>query len=102
MVNRVRPEHQEEYVEAHRAVPPAVLRTIRECNIRNYSIYLRDSVLYSYFEYIGSDYDADMAKMGADPATVEWWSRMGPMQNPFENRAEGEWWAAMDEVFHVD
>lgn len=98
----LKPEHETIYRKAHAAVPAGVLRTIKECNIRNYSIYLRNSVLYSYFEYTGTDYAADMEKMAADPATQEWWSRMDPMQSPFEDRAPGEWWAAMDEVFHLD
>jgi len=102
MVIRLRPEHEEAYKAAHRAVPDGVLRMIKACNIRNYSIYLRNSTLYSYFEYTGADYAADMAKMAADPATQEWWSRMGPMQWPLDDRAPGEWWAAMEEVFHLD
>jgi len=102
MLIGLKPEHEEAYKVAHSAVPAAVLSMIRQCNIRNYSIYLRDSVLYSYFEYIGTDYAADMAKMAADPATQEWWSRMGPMQEPRADRASGEWWAAMEEVFHAD
>ncbi len=101
-VIRLRPEHEEAYRKAHAAVPAEVLRTIYECNIRNYSIYLRNSVLFGYFEYIGSDFAADMAKMAADPATQKWWAVMGPMQEPFPDRASGEWWATMDEVFHVD
>lgn len=102
MVIGLKPEQEEIYKAAHRAVPEPVLRMIRACNIRNYSIYLRDSTLYSYFEYTGTDFAADMAKMAADPATQEWWSRMGPLQEPRANRASGEWWAAMEEVFHLD
>jgi L-rhamnose mutarotase len=102
MVIQVKPEHEEAYRIAHAAVPPDVLRMIRECNIRNYSIYLRNSVLYSYFEYTGSDFSADMAKMAADPATQLWWSRVAPMQEPLPDRAPGEWWANMEEVFHLD
>ncbi|HVC45667.1 MAG TPA: L-rhamnose mutarotase [Terracidiphilus sp.] len=102
MVIGLKPEHEAAYRKAHAAVPEAILRTIKECNIRNYSIYLRNSVLYSYFEYTGVDYAADMEKMAADPPTQEWWSRMGPMQAPLEDRAPGEWWAAMEEVFHQD
>ena len=98
----LKPEQAEAYKVAHGAVPEGVLRTIRECNIQNYSIYLRDAVLYSYFEYTGTDYAADMAKMAADPATQEWWRRVGPMQEPFPERASGEWWATMEEVFHMD
>ena len=59
-------------------------------------------MLFAYFEYIGDDFDADMAKMAADPKTQEWWDIMMPMQQPIATRGEGEWWASMEEVFHTD
>jgi L-rhamnose mutarotase len=59
-------------------------------------------LLFSYFEYHGANYDADMARMAADPKTQEWWEIMRPMQRPLETRGKGEWWASMEEVFHVD
>ncbi|MGH9447538.1 MAG: L-rhamnose mutarotase [Terriglobia bacterium] len=99
---KVRPERIEEYVRYHAAVWPEVLKTIHDCNIRNYSIFLKDDMLFAYFEYIGSDYKADMAKMAADPKTQEWWEIMEPMQAPIPTRAAGEWWAVMKEVFHID
>ena len=43
-----------------------------------------------------------MAKMAADPKTQEWWDLMMALQAPVQNKAEGEWWAEMKEVFHVD
>ena len=46
-----------------------------------------------------ADYEADMAKIAADPTTQEWWALCGPMQRPV---AEGEWWHTIEEVFHVD
>jgi L-rhamnose mutarotase len=98
----VKPEHFEEYKKYHAAVWPDVLKMITACNIRNYSIYHKDSQLFAYFEYHGVDFDADMAKMAADPTTQKWWSVMEPMQQPVENRKEGEWWANMEEVFHLD
>ena len=98
----VRPERLEEYKKYHTAVWPEVLETIKQCNIRNYSIYLMGEFLFAYFEYIGEDFDADMAKMAADPETQEWWAIMEPMQKPLEARAEGDWWATMEEVFHTD
>jgi len=52
---RLRPESEAMYKEYHRSVWPDVLRTITECNIRNYSIFLRDGILFSYFEYAGDD-----------------------------------------------
>ncbi|MGH9432575.1 MAG: L-rhamnose mutarotase [Terriglobia bacterium] len=99
---RVRPEAREEYIRYHQKVWPEVLKTIYDCNIRNYSIFLRDDFLFAYFEYIGLDYAADMAKMAADPKTQEWWAIMMPMQDPIQTRSEGEWWANMPEVFHTD
>ena len=99
---RLRPEAEAAYREYHQSVWPDVLRTITECNIRNFSIFLRDGILFSYFEYVGENFAADMAKMAADQKTQEWWAIMNPMQAPLENRAEGEWWASMQEVFHVD
>ena len=91
----------EEYRKFHRKVWPEVRDTIRACNIRNYSIFHKDGHLFAYFEYTGSDFDADMAKIAADPKTQEWWSIMKPMQSPVESRAEGEWWADMEELFHL-
>jgi len=101
-VIKVRPEKFAEYVKYHAAVWPEVLKTITRCNIRNYSIYHKDGYLFSYFEYYGSDYQADMDKMAADPKTQEWWAIMKPMQAPLPTRAPGEWWAEMAEVFHLD
>ena len=101
-VIRVKPETFDEYVKYHAAVWPDVLAMISECNIRNYSIYHKDGYLFAYFEYHGKDFAADMAKMAADPMTQKWWEIMMPMQAPLDTRAEGEWWATMDEVFHTD
>ncbi len=101
-VIKVRPEAIGEYKRHHAAVWPEVLDMIRKCNIRNYSIYLKDNLLFGYFEYHGQDFDADMAKMAADPKTQEWWAIMKPMQQPLETRNAGEWWANMDEVFHAE
>lgn len=98
----VKQEKLEEYKKYHAAVWPEVLEMIRLCNIRNYSIFYKDGMLYAYFEYVGDDFDADMAKMAADPMTQKWWDVMMPMQIPVATRAEGEWWANLEEVFHVD
>ena len=102
MVIGLRPEAEKRYREYHANIWPGVRDMIRECNIRNYSIYLRDGKLFSYFEYHGPNFADDMAKMAADKTTQEWWAIMMPMQDPLPNRKEGEWWAEMEEVFHMD
>lgn len=101
---KVKPEHIERYEEVHEAVWPEVLAMIASCNIANYSIFLREpeNLLFSYFEYHGTDYAADQAKMAADPKTQEWWKITDPLQEALETTAESEWWAPAPEVFHVD
>ena len=98
----VKPEHREEYERLHAAVWPTVLKQIYESNIRNYSIYRYGDLLIAYFEYVGDDYEADMAKMAADPETQRWWDVCMPMQSPVPEHAPGEWWVNLPEVFHVD
>ncbi len=102
MVLRLKPDAVETYKKYHANVWPEVLEMIREANIRNYSIYLKDGYLFSYFEYHGDDIKADWAKMAAHKKTQEWWAIMKPLQEPLPTRKEGEWWAEMEEVFHMD
>lgn len=101
-VIRIRPEAIDEYEQLHAAVWPEVLETIRQCNIRNYSIFRHGELLFAYFEYHGSDFAADMEKMAADPATQRWWAINKPLQDPLPDRAPGEWWTTMREIFHTD
>jgi len=78
----MKPENRAEYERLHADVWPDVLAKIYECNIRNYSIYRYGELLFSYFEYIGTDFDADMAKMAEDPMTQKWWDVCKPLQSP--------------------
>ena len=103
----VKEDRIEEYKRLHADVWPDVLQMIKECNLQNYSIYLRKlpdgkHYLFSYVEYVGADFEADMAKMAADETTQKWWAVCKPCQEPLPDLAEGEWWADMEEVFHQD
>jgi L-rhamnose mutarotase len=98
----LKPEMYEEYKKYHADIWPEIASKISECNIRNYSIFHRNGILFSYFEYVGSDFQADMEKMAADPRTQEWWKIMKPMQSPLEGIGPDDWWADMEEVFHQD
>ncbi|MFO1141658.1 MAG: L-rhamnose mutarotase [Amaricoccus sp.] len=100
----LKPEAIEEYTRIHAAVWPEVLATIAACGIRNYTIFLRqpENLLFAYWEYHGSDFAADAAKMAADPKTQEWWKICMPMQQPLASVADGQWWAPAEEVFHTD
>ena len=107
MVIGVKPEKIDYYKKLHAAAWPGVLAKIKECHIRNYTIYLREVakgqyLLFSTFEYTGDDFAADMARMAADPETQRWWKETDPCQLPIPTRGEKEFWSRMEEVFHAD
>lgn len=96
------PEKEAEYRALHAEVWPSVLGALKRAHVQNYSIFLRDGVLFSYLEYTGDDYAGDMAAIAQDPETQRWWKLTDPCQQPVEGAAAGEWWAPVEEVFHLD
>jgi L-rhamnose mutarotase len=97
---RVKPEFEERYIILHKYPFPDVLKRIRDSNLRNYSIFLREGMLFTFFEYVGDDYKRDMDLIAADATTRDWWKLTDPMQIPLETRKKGEWWASMPELLH--
>ena len=79
-----------------------MLAALSRAHVRNYSIFLRDGLLFSYLEYAGEDYAADMAAIAADEATRRWWQLTDPCQQPLDSAADGERWAPAEELFHLD
>lgn len=102
MAARLRPELREEYLALHQEVWPEVEAMITECGIRNYTIFVLGDTIISYFEYVGDDFEADQAKMAADPVTREWWTHTAPCQLPFTEDSTAENWEAFEEVWHLD
>ena len=92
-VIKVKPECLAEYKKWHANPMPGVNEMIKEC---------RGDYLFTYFEYEGEDFDKDMEKMAADPATQKWWDVVKPLMQPLEDRAEGEFWSDMEEIYHLD
>src|SRR6266853_4143908 len=76
MVIKLKPGSQNAYKKYHAAVWPEILSKISECNIKNYSVFLKDDVLFGYLEYHGSNLEEDWGKMAADAKTQEWWAIM--------------------------
>jgi L-rhamnose mutarotase len=92
----------DEYERLHADPWPGVIEQIRRSNIRNYTIFRDGTDLFAYFEYVGDDFEADMAAMAADPETRRWWGRTDAMQAPRPDRDPGAWWKTLREVFHTD
>ena len=103
-VIRLQPEVIAEYKRIHAAVWPEVLQAIADSNIRNYTIFLKEpeNLLFAFWEYHGTDFAADLARMALVSRMRDWWVITDPMQMPFETRKPGEWWARMENVFHTD
>lgn len=106
MVTGLKPEMISKYKALHQEPWPAVLKKIKECHIRNYSIFLKEIesryYLFSYFEYTGNDFSADMRKMAADTTTQRWWRETDPCQWPLKEALEKhQVWAGAEEVFHL-
>jgi L-rhamnose mutarotase len=100
---RLHSEALSQYKSLHAAVWPEVLAAIKRANIENYSIFLKEPelLMFAYWEYVGADLEADMTAMAQDPAMQAWWAICDPLQDPFATRADGEWWATMEQVFHI-
>lgn len=101
-VIKLQPEKAEEYRALHRKVWPEVLNALKRAHVSNYSIFQRDGYLFSYLEYSGGDFRADMDAVAQDPTTQRWWRLTDPCQQPLETAADGEWWAPAEELFHLD
>ncbi|OBT49610.1 hypothetical protein VE04_10089, partial [Pseudogymnoascus sp. 24MN13] len=66
---KLRPEFVEQYKDCHANVWPEVLKQIRECGIRDYSIF-RDpgtNILFATFSYVGYGFADDMERMRDNP-----------------------------------
>ncbi len=104
MMIGINPDKIDEYKRLHASCWPEILQGLTDANVRNYSIFLREpeNVMFSYWEYHGDDFAADMQKIADQDVTKRWWALCTPCQVPLESRAPGEWWAMMEEVFHHD
>jgi L-rhamnose mutarotase len=101
-VVRLRPERRAEYLALHAAVWPDVEAMLTRANIRNYTIFRHDDLLFGYYEYIGDDYPSDQARIAADPATQQWWRLTKPCQRRLPDNPTDSPWATMSAVWHLD
>ena len=98
-LGKLKKDKIEEYIELHAATWPGVLKTITECNLQNYSIFLHGDLVFSYFEYVGEDYEADMTKMAEDPVTQDWWTHTHPCFETYAIDPTSEFYHDMKQIF---
>ena len=97
----LKPEFRETYLELHREVWPQVEASLKEAGIDNYSIFVHGTLLVSYLEYAGNNFEADMLRLANDPITVEWNSLTDRCQIPLDG-SDGQLWSPAEEVWHLD
>ena len=105
-ITGLKPELAARYEALHARPREAVNRMLKACHIQNYSIHVHDidgrPYLFSYLEYTGDDFAADMARMAADEATRDWWCETDPCQQPLpEAAARGKIWSEAREIFYL-
>ena len=101
-LGKLKKDKIEEYEALHADPWPEVLKTIHDCNLRNYSIFRHGDLVFAYFEYAGTDYEADMAKMEEDEATQRWWTFTKPCFERFSIRADSEFYADLKQIFYFE
>jgi L-rhamnose mutarotase len=102
MVIGVKPDQISAYEALHAASNPGVRDLLQKYHIRNFSIFIHQLdngkyYLFGYYEYTGTDYEGDMAKLATEPRNQKWLSVTGPMQAPLPGEQS---WAKMQEVYH--
>ncbi len=101
-IGKLKKEKIEEYKALHAAAWPEVLKTIKECHLEHYSIFIRDDLVFSYFEYTGTDYEADMAKMAADEVTQRWWGHTKPCFEKYDGKEDTVLYEDMQSIFYCE
>lgn len=98
---KVKKEKYEEYKKLHEEIWPSIVEKQREANMQNFTIFYRDGLLFKYFEYVGDNYEEDMKKLSEDKENQRWLTFTDPCQTPVESAEEGQWWAPMENIFHI-
>ncbi|MCP5537532.1 MAG: L-rhamnose mutarotase [Akkermansiaceae bacterium] len=107
MVVGIKPEKIEEYTKLHAECWPGVLDAMKECNFRNFSIYIAEiepgkHYLFGYLEYWGSDMAADQKKAESYEINRKWWKLTDACQVKVPSHQGDGLWMSMKEVFHTD
>ncbi|MGA8153608.1 MAG: L-rhamnose mutarotase [Terriglobales bacterium] len=102
MVIGIKPDKISAYEALHAASNPGVRDLLTKYHMHNFSIFIHQIdegkyYLFGYYEYTGTDYKADMAKLSAEPRNQQWLSTTDPLQIPLSGEKS---WAMMQEVYH--
>ena len=105
---RARPELIEQYQQLHDKTWEEVMARMYASNMRDFVVWFHPTtnMMFHQFIYVGTDFDADMARVAADPVVRFWWTYCEPCQEPLhwsgpppsqggagDPAHPGEWWS---------
>jgi L-rhamnose mutarotase len=94
---RLKPGAEAEYRTWHRQVWPELLALNKQAGIRNYSIFIDGTRLFSYLEV--DDFAAAAAFLERDETSRRWQALMAPFMDSDDEHSP---WVLLEEVFHAD
>jgi len=101
MVIGIKPDKIARYKALHADSNPGVRDLLNKYNMHNFSIFLHRIAgkwyEFGYYEYTGSNYEADMAKLDAEPRNKAWLKVTDPLQIPLAGEKS---WATMEQVYY--
>lgn len=101
----IRPEDVDAYRKLHRDVWPDIRQALNDANIHNYSIFYLEplNVMFSYYEYTGTDREADSRRHREAPRVQDWLNLCRQYQRPLAGaRENGRVWQDLPSFFHLD
>jgi len=97
---KVKEDKLEEYKEHHRHVWPEVLDALKRNGWHNYTLFLRpDGMLFGYFEAPES-FEACLAGMAKDPASLKWQEFMKPYFEALDGKRPDQSMIELEELIH--
>jgi L-rhamnose mutarotase len=97
----LKPEMMAEYIRLHTGDNCVVRDLLDKYHLNNFSIFLHQIegkwYEFSYCEYTGDDFNADMAKLAAEPRNQAWLKVTDAMQIPLKGERT---WAKMENIYY--
>lgn len=69
-VQRIDPDHRQEYIDAHDDVPKGVIDAMERGTVTSFDLYVRDDIAVCILE--AEDLDAYLEAIDGDPEVKEW------------------------------
>ncbi|MEE0946762.1 MAG: L-rhamnose mutarotase [Acutalibacteraceae bacterium] len=98
-VTKVKEGMMDAYIKIHDEIWDDVVEASHSCGTRNFTIFAIGDYLFSYSEYVGDDFEADMKRKAELPAIKKWKEATGAMLTPVNEEQAS---IMLKEIFHHD